>query len=284
MLFFTFVFSLLIFPTFCDVLCYDCSSAPDRYDYIITSDKIPPELQNCQNKTSQSLCTINISWQLTTNITEIYFGPDDNTPSSSKDILTVTTFLSGIQAIQQKENSFTYRCSSDRCNDASTFKRIFDSLSIHNSLNELESLLKPDEPFDGRTCLLYSNQTDDECTPSSSIDPTICTQCSTEFISKTKDDIICATCSKDIASENELFQSMFFNMTDRTIVSAWVIRCQSKDCNGVSTGSKIRDKGKIGFDFNKFLGNNSSRQQLTSFLITFAMIMITFIINISYCN
>ncbi|CAF1267705.1 unnamed protein product [Rotaria magnacalcarata] len=115
-------------------------------------------------------------------MTGIDLIPDDKSPLSSKQTLRVTTLLSVIGVTKEIQNSLYSFCTTDRCNDISVLKRMLGSLSTINKLNELDYLLKPDEPFDGLKCLLlHTNNTGDMCNATSGLDPTTCKTYSTTF-------------------------------------------------------------------------------------------------------
>ncbi|CAF0925055.1 unnamed protein product [Rotaria sp. Silwood1] len=244
---------------------------------------IPSEILTCQFKVNQTGCLIDIRWYLTTNMTGINFLADETLSSPLEHTLRVKTLMSGFGVIQQIEHSFYYFCTTDRCNDANVFKRILESLSLSSQLNELKDLLKPEDPFDGRNCLIYANTTDKSCNITSDIDSKICKQCSTTFTTETTIDTICATCFRDNVYGDHLGEEVLFNMTNQARISSWFIRCRSQGCNGLNIGRQIHNKSHISFDFNKFLSHNTSSKQTTSSsLITIIMIIIAFIIETFY--
>lgn len=170
----------LISSISCDISCYDCSSTPPRYNYIITADHIPTEIQNCPVAPNNTRCHILLRWDLTSNSTRINLVPASTGASPGQHTLQTSALLTGIGVVQQNQNSLFYYCSTDRCNDADVLKRLLQSLSLTNQLTKLDDLLQPPTTsFDGHWCLLANNQTDGYCPSPSSIDPNTCKQCST---------------------------------------------------------------------------------------------------------
>ncbi|UJR18853.1 hypothetical protein I4U23_021981 [Adineta vaga] len=164
--------------------------------------------------------------------------------------------LSRVEQQQKLQHSFTYYCSTDRCNDMNTFKRLLYSLTINDQFIDIKDRLIPVEPFDGHWCLMFSNKTSsDTCYVEIPVDPTNCKLCSTKYMQDSKGNRMCAGCFTDRLRTLSLIRHIEFNMTDRTSNDRSFIDCQSKNCNGVETMQLIREKSTIQFNFNRFFND-----------------------------
>ncbi|UJR11605.1 hypothetical protein I4U23_015787 [Adineta vaga] len=241
-----------------EISCYDCSSIPDMYNYLVTVDTIPEAFNNCPIKTKQDTCYISVRWLLNANQTGIDIGSTgermkESFSSSSGDLLTVAVDLAGLGADQYLQHSFSYFCLTDNCNDIGTFKHLLQSMTITDQFNDLKNLLIPVEPFDGSWCLMFSNQTiSDHCDAQVSVDPKTCKQCSTQSVEDSKGNRLCAGCFIDRPHMESLLRHVEFNMIDQTSTDSSLIECRSQNCNGVETMKLIQQKSVIHFDFDQF--------------------------------
>lgn len=238
-----------------EISCYDCSSLPDTYNYLVTFDTIPKSFGDCPIKSKQDMCYISLRWLFTSKQTGINVGASDveTKKSSSEQLLTAAVDLSGLGANQYLQHSFTYFCSTDKCNDINTFKKLLQSLTIVDQFNDLKDLLVPVEPFDGHWCLMFSNQTaSEQCDVKVTVDPKDCKQCSTQYIHDSKESRMCAGCFTDGPHTESLLRHVEFNMNDRTFNDSSLINCQSNKCNSVETIQLIRQKSIIKFNFDQF--------------------------------
>ena len=279
MLFHVWIIISIISSISCDISCYDCSSTPQRYNYIITPDRIPTEIQNCNVAANNTRCHIFIRWDLTSNSSRISLVPASTGALSGQHTLRTNALLTGIGVVQQIQNSLFYYCSTDRCNDIVVLKRLLESLSLKNELTKLDDLLQPTSPFDGHWCLLANNQTDGYCPSPSSVDPNTCKQCSTNVTTVGNTDLICATCLPDVQRQNSLGEEVLFNMTDRSRTANWYIYCQSSNCSTTNTGPRIQQNSQMSFDFDHFFPKNTAYQQTMSSIL-FAMLF--FVYSSSY--
>jgi len=119
-------------------------------------------LNNCPIKINQDMCYISVRWLLTSNQTGINIRSDvekvKKSSSSSELLLTVAADFGGLGPNQYLEHSFNYFCSTDKCNDINTFKRLLQSVIITDQFIDLKDLLEPVKPFDGHWCFMFSNQ------------------------------------------------------------------------------------------------------------------------------
>lgn len=246
-----------------EISCYDCSSLPDTYNYLVTVDTIPKSFGDCPIKSKQDMCYISLRWLFTSEQTGINVGTGDartkksssssSSSFSSEQLLTAAVDLSGLGANQYLQHSFTYFCSTDKCNDMNTFKKLLQSLIMADQFNDLKDLLVPVEPFDGHWCLMFSNQTASEkCDVEVTVDPKDCKQCSTQYVQDSKESRICAGCFTDGPHTESLLRHVEFNMTDRTFNDSSLISCQSNKCNRPETIQLIQQKSIIKFNFDQF--------------------------------
>ncbi|CAF1624540.1 unnamed protein product [Adineta ricciae] len=229
------------------------------YNYIVTTDTIPKEFGDCPIRRNRISCYINLRWLLTSKQTGIFISSigDEMKNSSFISAGNVLSAYAYLNIERKKEfflHSFTYSCSSDRCNDINTFKRILYSLIITDQFNDIKNRLIPVEPFDGHWCLMFSNKTSiDTCSEKIPVDPTDCKQCSTRYLQDSEGNRICAGCFTDRFLLPSITRLIEFNITGRTTNDRSFIECQSKNCNGVETMQLIREKSTIRFNYDQFL-------------------------------
>jgi hypothetical protein len=274
------IFSL-IYSVSCEISCYDCSLIPDSYNYIITPTNIPSEIQYCRVTGNHTKCHIDVKWSLTTKSSRLHILPgiDQKRSLSSEHTLQANALISGTGVIQQIQHSFDYFCSTDRCNDVDKLKRILQSLTLNEKFSDLDDLLEPSGSFVGQWCLLYANRTDEDCVSPDGIVPNTCKQCITRFTHGPTTNRICASCFVNDVQEDYLGREVFVDMTDRSSIDTWFIRCRSLNCNGLDTGRRIHEKSSMTFDFDQFFSN---RQTILFSLNRITLIIIALIIKI--CN
>ncbi|CAF1333556.1 unnamed protein product [Adineta steineri] len=265
MLFHLFVIFSLYKSISCQISCYACPTGSIKYDYIITAENIPTEMNNCSIENNQSECAVDIRWFLSSNKTEIDIVTDSRKRelAPADHTVTVDAIFGSDGLTQEIYHSLYYFCSTDKCNSASELKRLLLSLTLKDQLIELKDLLKSSEQFNGHWCLFYSNQTAESCDIPVTVDPNNCKQCSTKFTTEPKTNTICAGCYNQEIKNDFLGREILFNLTDRTRTEIRMINCRSDHCNQVHTGDLIRQKCAIDFDFVKFLNATIQVQSQT---------------------
>ncbi|CAF0758796.1 unnamed protein product [Adineta steineri] len=265
MLFHLFVIFSLYKSISCQISCYACSNDSIKYDYIITAENIPTELNNCPIKNNQYECAVDIRWFLSSNTTEVDIVTDSRKRelAPADHTVTVDAIFGSNGLTQEIYHSLYYFCSTDKCNSASELKRLLLSLTLKDQLMELKDLLKPSEQFDGHWCLFFSNQTAEPCDIPVTVDPNNCKQCSAKFTTEPKTNTICAGCYNEEMQKDFLGREILFNLTDRTRTEIRMINCRSNHCNEIHTGDLIRQKCAIDFDFVKFLNTTIQVQSQT---------------------
>ena len=271
--------TLILFSLLCrasySITCYECSARPDDFGYIITADRIPPEIQNCSFVVNQTSCLIDLSWQFTLGDTRIDILRD---PDQKQAIHTLraTALQTGYGVIGQWQHSFEYRCSTDRCNDISRFVLLLKSLTLQSNFTPLNDLIEPQVPFSSSWCRLASNRTADDCPDPSTVNPTNCQQCLAKFTADRQATTLCSSCvTRSDEQEEQIETEMTFNLMDRTEKESWTIYCSAPDCNGLQTDNRIRAARIIAFDFDQFLGPKSSAQRLLFFSLQLCLPFVT---------
>lgn len=263
------------------ISCYDCLGGTKKFNYIINADNIPTELYDCAVSDKKTECVIAVQWYLFSNQTEVSFVVDARKRGVAPSDHTVTIDMAfGKDGLDdQVQHSLYYFCSEDKCNGASQLKRLLQSLTLKDQLMDLKALLQPSAQFDGNWCLLFANQTAEPCEIPTTVDPTNCKQCSTQYTTESGVETLCAGCYTDAVKTEFLAREILFNLTDRTLIENRKINCRSEQqCNSVHTGDLIRQKSTIEFDFARFL-NASNRNNPLSFFNGIALGLVVFVIN-----
>ena len=253
------------------ISCYDCPLAPKFYNYIVTTQLIPSDIQNCQYKSNQSHCIIDLRWYLTLERTGIDLGSDperSQASSAARHTLLVTALMTGAGVTEQRQHSFRYRCSTDRCNDIGQLKRLLNSLTLESNFTDLKDLLDSSSPFDGHKCYLNATGAAKDCRVPADVKPDECTECSTKFTAEVNATELCATCvSNSEEEEANLARGVLFDLTDRSRTSSWSIDCRVPNCNGLESGRRIQEKSVLEFDFDRFFAKNTANGQTPQSLL-----------------
>lgn len=264
------------------ISCYDCSEAPSKFSYIVTKDRIPPEITACESITNQTSCVIDLTWTYTFDQSEISLGPGPELSPSSivKPTLSASALLSGYGVIQQWQHSLRYECITDQCNNLEQLKRLLSSLMMLSNFTDVAGVLEPQTGFVGSWCLLQVNTTDSQCSPVSPDKIQDCKQCFTTLTNKARKDELCATCLiTDPVQQDSLQKEVVFDLTSRTRTDKSSISCRSPNCGSLTIATRIRDRSQIELDFNAFLGNNvSNRSTFPSFLVTTLFVFFAFML------
>jgi RNA polymerase subunit RPABC4/transcription elongation factor Spt4 len=221
-------------------------------------------------------CSFSIIWQQNPNKTEITVSAEDTKNSVSTDHeLDVAVGFDNTDSILKWEKVVVYTCSTKECNSFDQLKRVLASLTVTDNLDNLTSIIKPQEPFQGRWCDRASNATFDDC--NITVPVTACTQCSLiGQITQTKTEV-CATCLTSGTDSNFLTYAVVINMIDRTHATNWEIQCQAERCNSLTNGDLIRQQSEIDFDFLKFFNAGNKLTSLST-MVKMAWIFIIFIV------
>ncbi|UJR18081.1 hypothetical protein I4U23_004981 [Adineta vaga] len=261
-----------------EISCYDCSSVPHMYNYSITAETMPKAFDDCSIKSNQTMCYISFRSLLSSNQTEIIVTSTGKrmelfSSSPPKRLLTAATDIRGSGSNPSFEHAFTYFCSSEKCNDIGTFKRILQSLTITVQFADLKNLLESVEPFDGHWCLMFSNQTSgDACDVEIPANPQNCKICSTRYMEDSEGHRMCAGCFTHGRNMPSIIYQVQFDMNDRTWRDHSTIKCQSKNCNGIETMNLIQEKTMIQFNFDRFF-NTAQKNNLNMTVLYFMMIV-----------
>jgi hypothetical protein len=255
MLFYLFITFQILYSISCDISCYKAPSETNSFDYIVTPDHFPEELNNTSLVFNSSQCYIFVLWERDPNNTIIELDADSNIkPESTQDQLGVSVgYVMEISSIPRWVQAVFYACNTDKCNSLSQLKLLLQALTVNDSLGDLTYLLKPVKQFQGKWCYRGSNTTSDKC--NTTIPVSLCTQC---VVSATMDQAgteLCATCSTDDDDHFLLAYHKSFNITDQTNSSSWGIHCGRKNCNTPAVSASIREKSYIDFNFPTFLNN-----------------------------
>ncbi|CAF0728521.1 unnamed protein product [Adineta steineri] len=238
---------------------------------------MPEKLNGCVLKTMEQ-CTVDIIWLYNVGKTQIVVTGSDPKNSISTDHALKVGIGYEYREKLDAEQVLEYICSTDECNSLDQIKRLINSLTVTNHLDEIANMIKPQEPFQGAWCDRVSNTTTNDC--NTTIPFESCRRCSLAVQNDEKTTQVCATCSTE--TSNIYFSStVMCNMNDRTRSNIWQIGCQAERCNSLSNGDRIREKSAIDFDFNKFFSNGQNRISL-SIMINMVMIFIIFSINFRY--
>lgn len=269
--------SLLLPQISYQISCYDCSNAPNEFQYLITVDRIPPEVENCPLIANQTSCLISLVWQLTFQKTELNLlgNPNIDPSPNPQHVLRANALVTGSGVMQQWQHSIAYRCATDQCNNLAQFKLLLRSLTLTSNFSDLNDLLIPQSPFNGSWCLLAKNRTDVACSDASTINPQSCQQCFTVLTAEAGADRLCASCfTTDQIEQESLERGVLFNMSSRTSTETWKIYCRAPNCNGLDTGASIRRRSTVAFDFNQFLGVPAGQEQLVASVFVNGLVLL----------
>jgi len=269
MLFYLFVTFQLVYSVACYISCYNAPFETNTFDYIVTADHFPAEIQNSSLVANSISCFIQVIWGRDPHTTKITLVAETNMKAiSTNRKLQVDIGYENKGPISIWKKVILYQCETDQCNSLSQLKLLLSSLTTNDSLIDLVYLLTPsDTPFQGEWCYRASNATYQNC--NTTIPNNLCTQCElTGIMNQTRTEL-CAICSTENPSMYVLGYDMTFNMTDRTYSTSWVIICKYENCNTPAIGDSIREKSYIHFDFNKFLNNETAILSMNKMALLF---------------
>lgn len=273
MFFYLFVVFQIFYSVNCRISCYDTRYGINTFDYIVTADHFPTELDSSKLENNSINCFIQVLWYRnprTTKITLIAENQFNALASGHKLEVDVGYENDGLITIWEKQA--IYECNTDQCNSLSQLKLLLSSLTMNDSLIDLAYLLFPTIPFHASWCHRGSNATFQTC--DTTIPDNLCKHCELAGIRNEKGTEICATCSAEDSSKYSIAHGKKFNMTDRTHSNSWVIACGRNNCNLPSISESILEKSHIHFDFNKFLNNQTTVLSMNKIFLFFIIFFI----------
>lgn len=263
MFLYLFVIYQLIYSVSCFVTCHVCPIETNSFDYLITTNHIPDNLNDCTTRRTGDNCYIDIVWNRHPDKTQIAMSTRDNERSAYNDHTLYTAV-----SLEHKNSdyiwtrSISYTCSTDNCNSVAVLKRLLNALRMYDFLHDLKYLLRKDKPFDGNWCLFKSNATSLDCALSIPIEN--CKGCSFLGMNNQNSVEICANCLQDDIGDTSLLHEVDFNITDRTRLDHWIVECQFNKCNNYDTVDLVRQKSISKFDFSQFLDRPNKTNLLSS--------------------
>ncbi|CAF2419553.1 unnamed protein product [Rotaria sp. Silwood2] len=278
MLLYLFIIFQTIRSISCVITCSVCPIDANSFYYFVTTDRLPYSLNNCTLQTIGDNCFIDVIWHRKPDKTEITLSTRENPRTINNEHNLFTD-----ASLENKNSNFvwtrsiSYTCSTNYCNSLTVLKRLLNSLTSNDSFNELEYLLKIEEPFDGNWCWFEKNITSLEC--AASIPPESCKGCFFQGKSRVSSIEICASCLQDDIGETALSHEVDFNMTDRTRTDHWILECKSRNCNTKTNGNLIRQKSTSDFDFIKFL-DDANNSNILSHMSKIMLLVIVFLIKL----
>jgi hypothetical protein len=265
MLFYLFIAFQILYSISCDISCYQAPFDTNTFDYIVTPDHFPEELEESSLEVNSVQCSITVSWEQNPNRTVIELIADNNTKAGSIEhqLQVDVGYVSELETSPTPRwtKNINYQCNTNQCNSLSQLKRLLQALIVNDSLDDLTYLLKPVEKFQGKWCYRGSNITSGKC--NTTIPVSSCTQCEVSATMNQAGTELCATCSTEYPSQSILKYQKTFNMTDRTNSSTCYILCGRENCSTPAVTANIREKIYIGFNFTTFLNAGSAN---TTFL------------------
>jgi hypothetical protein len=278
MLFYLFLSFQVLYSVSCVIKCHNCPLSANTFNYHISTDRLPDELSNCDVQEISDTCIIDVIWGRNPDKTDINLAPrGDGKSELSEHELNTNIELAYNGSQYEWSQSISYMCSTDQCNSLTELKRILSSLTLNDKFQDLEDLLKMEEPFDDSWCLFFANTTTLECA-TTTIPPATCKECSFEGFTNNGAWEICANCLTYDIGNTFLSHEVDFNMTGRTRADHWIMECQSKDCNTPNNGNRIRQKSTSNFDFVKFLDGRNKSTTL-SLISKFTLLFVVFIVK-----
>ncbi|CAF0828561.1 unnamed protein product [Adineta steineri] len=257
MLFCLFIIFNIIYSISCTITCFNCPIDTNNFDYFITVNNVPDQLNNCTTIDNVDACFMDVIWSRNPDKTKIELHARGDGRSVSVDHSLVTNVeMENQNSTLIWNRGISYICSTNQCNSLFNLKRILESVTLSDSFNEIEYLLKSDEPFDGNWCKFSTNYTSSDC--NIDIPPAACQECFFQGLSDHSPVQLCSNCLPFDTDESFITHEVNFNMTDRTRSEHWMLECRFKDCNTYDNGNMVRQKSIADFDFAKFLDDNNS--------------------------
>jgi hypothetical protein len=258
MMLYLFVTFQILYSVSSDISCYKTPFDINSFNYIVTADHFPAELQNSSLEVNSVSCYIQVLWQRDPDNTKIALIADNNMKaiSTQHQLQVDVGYETKMSSIPTWAKQIIYQCNTNQCNRLSQLKHLLRSLIVNESLHELAYLLNPVKPFHGEWCYRRSNATFENC--NTTIPVSLCTQCELVGTMNQTGTESCEACSTVDPDNSLLVYEKTFDITDRTNSSTWAIFCGRKNCNTPAIGDSIRKKSYIDFDFTKFLNNETA--------------------------
>ena len=254
------------------ISCYDAPSDKNTFNYIITPDNSPGELRDSSLVTDSLMCVIQVEWKRGLESTKIaLIAETSEQPAPPEHSLQAEVGYVAEGSISIWEQVIIYQCHTDRCNSLNQLKRLLSSLTIHDDLADLTTLLVPVVPFQGQWCSRFSNSTFYPC--NTTVSNESCTRCQLIGQMDRTGIELCATCSVEESERSGLGYEITFDLTSRTSFSNWMIVCARDGCNAPEMGERIRQKSYIDLDYEKFFRNRTERLQINEILLLFIGLM-----------
>ena len=272
-LFGSFIALGLISSITCTITCYDSPLFDNSFDYIITADRIPDQLKNCTVKSVGDTCEIEIKWSTNPNKTDLgLVATDSERTLPTEHSVNTNVNLENKNGQYLWTRSLSYTCSTDRCNGLSVVKSLLDAASMSDTLNDLQNLLKIDDPSVARACQFGGNTTELEC--ATGTEPSSCKACA--FLATTINNALefCAYCLTDDIGETFVSHEVDFDLVNRTRMDHWQMACQTPGCNTIPNGQLIRQKSTFDFDFAKFLKSRSTTLSVSNTLSLLSALLV----------
>ncbi|UJR32847.1 hypothetical protein I4U23_020309 [Adineta vaga] len=273
MLFYLFLTFQILYSVSSHISCYVCPSNMNEFNYLITVDRIPEQLNNCSLTQNFTACAVTLIWQKNPEQTQITTnGAEGRKSVLNQHMLDVTIGFENKLSTTKWEKIIIYECTTNECNHFNQIKRLLNSLTIIDELDQIKDIITPQEPFQGQWCEQGSNATFIEC--GTKIPDDKCKICSLGVERNQTGIEFCATCLTENDGDNFLSRSVMINMIDRTRTDVWQLQCRSNKCNSLSNGELIRQKAQIDFDFVKFFNNGHRLISFVSMNIMFLIYMV----------
>lgn len=248
--------------------CHQCNNGKNEiFNGTVTADNLST-LTNCtvvQAADGQRHCALGIGW-VKTQRSLIHVGPAWKREDVVEDdhVETVAGNLDGPVPAAAITHWIYYLCSTDECNRVDRFKLLLQSTKVEFDVDRVTELLYSPNQQTGLTlnCLNFSNATDtsDRLCARPSAPVSDCNYCSIDF----KGDAFCANCFINVNATRYRFADTRFHLLgNRTIQRTLDIDCNLPQCNTMDYLKRVDATYKIAFDFDMFLGPNSSTSKLT---------------------
>jgi hypothetical protein len=107
----------LLHHVLCDISCYACPEINNTFEYIITSENVPTQLNNCSIETQQLYCLVDIAWKKNP-INESTIRLAGGVPWRSNILphtLEVNAYVPEDPARSRVKQFLRYRCLTEKC-------------------------------------------------------------------------------------------------------------------------------------------------------------------------
>ncbi|CAF1373345.1 unnamed protein product [Adineta ricciae] len=255
--------------------CHQCNNGKNEiFNGTVTADNLSP-LTNCtvvKATDGQRHCALGIGW-VKTERSLIHVGAAWKREDvvDTDHVETVAGNLDGPVPTAAITHWLYYLCSTDECNRVDRFKLLLQSTKVEFDVDRIAQLLYSPRPQNGSTlnCLFYSNATDTSSAlcarPSANISE--CNYCSLDV----KQNTLCTDCFINPNVSQYRFADIRYHLLgNRTIQQTLDIDCNLPQCNTMDYVRRVQEAYKMSFDFDMFLGSNSS---VSNFISTFQLII-----------